>query len=89
MVLLGQVGVVLYSGGAAGPSTYSMNTRGNREVKKCPRIEVGISECGYWLSKKIPSPNFDIEQSGNIRKAESAKLMPIEEVFVTELEIRC
>lgn len=40
---------------------------------KCPHVDTSVSDCGWWLSSKIPSPNFDIQQSGNIRKAEEAE----------------
>lgn len=39
----------------------------------CPEIDTNVSDAGYWLSDKIPSPCFDILQGGNLRKAEEAE----------------
>jgi len=40
-----------------------------------PEIKVTISEKGEWLSDKIPNVEFDIDQSGNVRKAEEAEAL--------------
>jgi hypothetical protein len=39
----------------------------DEEIVVCPFVDTNVSGAGYWLSDKIPSPNFDISQSGNIR----------------------
>lgn len=39
----------------------------------CPEIKVTISEKGEWLSDFLPEVAFDIDQSGNVRKAEEAE----------------
>jgi len=38
-----------------------------------PDHELGIFECSGWLSDKIPSPPFDVDQGGNLRKAVEAE----------------
>lgn len=43
------------------------------DIVECPNIDTNVSDAGYWLSDKIPFPNFDIQQGGNIRKAEEAE----------------
>lgn len=39
----------------------------------CPSMAFSITDSGEWLSDKIPPVPFDIEQSGNVRKAEEAE----------------
>jgi hypothetical protein len=34
-----------------------------------------VSEKGEWLSDKIPYVDFDIDQNGNVRKAEEAEAL--------------
>ena len=41
----------------------------------CPDMYVSISDKGNWLSDKIPLIDFDIDQSGNIRKASEAEAL--------------
>jgi hypothetical protein len=43
------------------------------QLFNCPHVETAVTDCGWWLSDKIPAPNFDIEQSGNLRKAQEAE----------------
>lgn len=40
---------------------------------RCPNFSTNISDDGRWLSDKLPSVPFDVEQAGNIRKAEEAE----------------
>lgn len=40
---------------------------------QCPNFGFNISADGKWLSDKIPSITFDVDQNGNIRKAEEAQ----------------
>merc|ERR1712232_128340 len=60
----------------------------------CPHIDSDVSDSGEWLSDHIPPPNFDIAQSGNVRKALEAESYFIcsvicvvlkDEVFTSEL----
>lgn len=39
----------------------------------CPEIHVTVSEKGEWLSEYVPQIMFDVDQSGNVRKAEEAE----------------
>lgn len=39
----------------------------------CPNFSVNVSDNGEWLSDVIPPCPFDIEQGGNLRKAEEAE----------------
>lgn len=39
----------------------------------CPEMLTSISEKGEWLSDKLPYVDFDIDQNGNVRKAEEAE----------------
>lgn len=39
----------------------------------CPNFGSSISADGQWLSEKLPFIPFDIEQAGNLRKAEEAE----------------
>lgn len=41
----------------------------------CPEMYVTVSEKGEWLSDMIPNIEFDIDQSGNVRKAEEAEAL--------------
>lgn len=41
----------------------------------CPTMKTSISEKGEWLSNKLPAIEFDIDQSGNVRKADEAEAM--------------
>lgn len=43
------------------------------ELIRCPNYGLNISADGKWLSDKIPDIGFDIEQNGNLRKAEEAQ----------------
>lgn len=47
----------------------------NEEEEKiyCPEMYTSISEKGEWLSDKVPFISFDIDQNGNVRKAEEAE----------------
>lgn len=41
----------------------------------CPSMAFSITDSGEWLSDKIPPVPFDIEQSGNVRKADEAEAL--------------
>lgn len=41
----------------------------------CPDMKTTISEKGFWLSDKLPNINFDINQNGNVRRAEEAEAL--------------
>jgi hypothetical protein len=41
----------------------------------CPDMLTSVSEKGEWLSDKIPYVDFDIDQNGNVRKAEEAEAL--------------
>lgn len=41
----------------------------------CPKMLTSISEKGEWISDKLPNVCFDIEQSGNVRKADEAEAL--------------
>lgn len=47
-------------------------TKEDEEIR-CPNFSASISNDGKWLSDKIPNVSFDIEQGGNLRKAEEAE----------------
>lgn len=49
----------------------------NGEKCYCPVMKTSITEKGEWLSSKLPSLTFDIDQSGNVRKADEAEAMYI------------
>lgn len=38
-------------------------------------MKTSISEQGEWISDKIPPCNFDIDQNGNVRKADEAEAL--------------
>lgn len=46
---------------------------GNNDKIEMPDDSLGANFCGEWLSNYLPSPSFDVLQSGNIRKAEEAE----------------
>jgi hypothetical protein len=61
----------------------------------CPDYEVSISNDGEWLSNYLPVPSFDLDQAGNLRKANEAEsaycaimvtAVLKDEVFKNELE---
>lgn len=52
---------------------YYMNEEGDKTY--CPEMKTSISDKGEWLSDKIPNINFDIDQSGNVRKADEAEAL--------------
>lgn len=61
----------------------------------CPNVLTSISDQGDWLSDKLPSIGFDIDQNGNVRKASEAEALYCclqvahiikDEVFKIELE---
>jgi hypothetical protein len=65
------------------------------EKHYCPEMKTSISDKGEWLSEKLPQIGFDIDQNGNVRKADEAEAMYIviqvahilkEETFKNELE---
>lgn len=39
----------------------------------CPELDSHVSDSGIWLSDKVPYPNFNIRQGGNVRKAMEAE----------------
>lgn len=43
----------------------------------CPEMKTSITEKGEWLSNKLPPIVFDIDQSGNVRKADECEAMYI------------
>lgn len=47
----------------------------NGDKLYCPIMKTSVSEQGEWISDKIPSVNFDIEQGGNVRKADEAEAL--------------
>lgn len=60
----------------------------------CPNFSINVSENGKWLSDVLPPCPFDIEQGGNLRKAEEAEaayfcaivcLVLKEDVFLEEI----
>jgi hypothetical protein len=60
----------------------------------CPNFSINISENGKWLSDLLPPCPFDIEQGGNLRKAEEAEsayfcaivcLVLKDEIFLNEI----
>lgn len=75
-----------------GGGLYYFDDKG--EKKYCPEMKTSVSDKGQWLSEKLPSIGFDIDQSGNVRKADEAEALYItiqvahilkEEIFVKEL----
>lgn len=67
----------------------------NHDKIYCPSMAFSISESGEWLSEKLPPVNFDIEQSGNVRKADEAEALFCcvvvssilkEEIFIEEVK---
>lgn len=62
----------------------------------CPEMKSSISDKGEWLSGKLPQIGFDIDQNGNVRKADEAEALYItiqvahilkEKTFRDELEL--
>lgn len=49
----------------------------NGDKLYCPEMKTSISDEGEWFSHKLPSIGFDIDQSGNVRKADEAEAMYI------------
>lgn len=47
----------------------------NNDVVYCPSMSFSLTESGEWLSDKIPPVPFDVEQSGNVRKADEAEAL--------------
>lgn len=45
----------------------------NGDKVQCPNYGINIQSDGKWLSDKIPTVSFDIDQNGNIRRAEEAE----------------
>lgn len=41
----------------------------------CPKKQVSIDVKGCWLSDSLPDINFDIDQSGNVRKADEVEAL--------------
>lgn len=65
------------------------------DLEKCPTFGANISDDGRWLSSKIPSVSFDVDQGGNLRKGEEAEaayccaivcLVVSDEIFSIELD---
>ena len=48
-------------------------TDSSGDIIACPNFSANISDDGLWLSSKIPDIGFDVEQGGNLRKAEEAE----------------
>lgn len=63
------------------PSKILMDDQGiyykdeNGDKVYCPEMHVSISEKGEWLSDQIPNVEFDIDQSGNVRKADESEAL--------------
>lgn len=49
----------------------------NSDKQYCPEMKTSISDKGEWLSSKLPQIGFDIDQNGNVRKADEAEAMYI------------
>jgi hypothetical protein len=47
----------------------------NGDKMYCPEVFQTIQEKGFWISDKLPPVNFDIDMSGNVRKAEEAEAL--------------
>lgn len=47
----------------------------NGDTVMCPDLKKGLSFCRNWLSELLPPVPFDIEQGGNLRKANEAEKM--------------
>lgn len=47
----------------------------NKDKIYCPSMSFNLTESGDWLSDKIPPVPFDVEQSGNVRKADEAEAL--------------
>lgn len=61
----------------------------------CPEVIVGITPEGEWLSNILPLPGFDLDQSGNVKKADEAEALYIcmqiaqfykEDIFIKEIK---
>ena len=48
-------------------------TDDNGDEIACPNFGVSIADDERWLSSKLPDVPFDVEQGGNLRKAEEAE----------------
>ena len=46
---------------------------GDGDIIICPDYGISIRHDGKWLSSRIPSPNFDIDMGGNVRKSIEAE----------------
>lgn len=47
----------------------------NSDKVYCPSMSFSLTNSGEWLSDKIPPVTFDIDQSGNVRKASEAEAL--------------
>lgn len=63
------------------PSKISFDEEGlfyfdqNGDKIYCPMMKTSISERGDWLSQKLPEVGFDIDQNGNVRKADESEAL--------------
>lgn len=49
----------------------------NGDKQYCPEMKTSISDRGQWLSNRLPQIGFDIDQNGNVRKADEAEALYI------------
>jgi hypothetical protein len=47
----------------------------NNEKAYCPQMKTSISDRGVWLSQQLPEVGFDIDQNGNVRKADESEAL--------------
>lgn len=47
----------------------------NQEKVYCPQMKTSVSDRGVWLSQKLPEVGFDIDQNGNVRKADESEAL--------------
>lgn len=52
---------------------YFIDKNGN--LIKMSNHELGVFKCSVWLSDRIPSPPFNMDQGGNLRKALEAEFL--------------
>lgn len=45
----------------------------NGDFIVCPEYGINIADNAFWLSSKIPSINYDVDQGGNLRRGEEAE----------------
>jgi hypothetical protein len=50
---------------------FFFNEKGDKQY--CPEAVLGVPNKGKWLSAKLPTVGFDIDQNGSVRKADEAE----------------